>query len=472
VAVVQERSRNLAAIIATMPLTAPLAIWVVFSASSGNRRRPAVFAGSMIIGSIASLAFGAGIWLLIVLVPHWVGYSPRLSTELRRPWRPGWYWGRFTRRRCEVGLLAALSLIPLSACATPGQMILRDHSGTVSSVTWRPDGKQLASTGYGDGTLRIWDLVAGTAPRVLRHRSRWVVSAVWSPVGDRLVSHSVESAHIWEPDTGREVRLIRVNPEARADITYPITGATIYSVWSPDGKMLAMPGPGDVSIKLVDARSGEDGAVLRGHSDSSHVSSIAWSPDGSRLVSGAWDATVRLWNPATGAHEKVLDGRHPLGWIRVAWSPDGERIVSHQYKGNVHVWKAATGMLERVLPLTGTNFEVAWSPDGKRLAVVGSPEFRSGGLHIWNALTGTPDLVLNPGLMDKIAWSPDGRRLAGIPYGASYIAVWNVSTGSETRLRGHDGPANSIAWDPKGRFLASAGSDGTVRIWDVVPPEK
>ena len=97
VAVVQERSRHLAAITATMPLTAPLAMWIVFSASRGDQRQTADFVGSMVIGSVASLLFvlacwfglrqewgflvtlasASTIWLLIVLVPRWIGHSPR-----------------------------------------------------------------------------------------------------------------------------------------------------------------------------------------------------------------------------------------------------------------------------------------------------------------------------------------------------------------------------------------------------------
>jgi len=97
VAVVQERSRHLAAILATMPLTAPLAMWIVFSASRGDQRQTADFVGSMVIGSVASLLFvlacwfglrqewgflvtvalASTIWLLVVLVPRWIGHSPR-----------------------------------------------------------------------------------------------------------------------------------------------------------------------------------------------------------------------------------------------------------------------------------------------------------------------------------------------------------------------------------------------------------
>jgi hypothetical protein len=82
---------------ATMPLTAPLAMWIVFSASRGDQRQTADFAGSMVIGSVASLLFvlacwlglrqewgflislalASTVWLLIVLIPPWIGHSGR-----------------------------------------------------------------------------------------------------------------------------------------------------------------------------------------------------------------------------------------------------------------------------------------------------------------------------------------------------------------------------------------------------------
>jgi hypothetical protein len=61
--VVQERSRYLAAIVATMPLTAPLAMWIVFSASRGDQRQTAEFVGSMVAGFVASLVFVLACWL-------------------------------------------------------------------------------------------------------------------------------------------------------------------------------------------------------------------------------------------------------------------------------------------------------------------------------------------------------------------------------------------------------------------------
>lgn len=97
VAVVQDRSRHLAAIVATMPLTAPLAMWIVYSASRGDQRQTADFVSSMLVGIagnvvfvlacwlgfrrewgfLTTLGFGAAAWLLIVLIPRWVGASTR-----------------------------------------------------------------------------------------------------------------------------------------------------------------------------------------------------------------------------------------------------------------------------------------------------------------------------------------------------------------------------------------------------------
>ena len=90
VAVVQGRSPHLAAILATMKLTIPLAMWIVFSATQGDRRQRAEFAGSMVLGSVASLAcilaawlgfrqewgftltvgFAAVVWLVVVSLSH------------------------------------------------------------------------------------------------------------------------------------------------------------------------------------------------------------------------------------------------------------------------------------------------------------------------------------------------------------------------------------------------------------------
>lgn len=65
VAIVQERSRFFAAVLASMPLTAPLALWVVFTSTGGDHQKAADFAASMVLGVAATLAFVVGTWVAL-----------------------------------------------------------------------------------------------------------------------------------------------------------------------------------------------------------------------------------------------------------------------------------------------------------------------------------------------------------------------------------------------------------------------
>jgi WD40 repeat protein len=93
------------------------------------------------------------------------------------------------------------------------------------------------------------------------------------------------------------------------------------------------------------------------------VTSVAFSPDGERVVSGSFDDTVRVWEAATG--EEVARMTHDGLVYSVAFSPDGEMVVSGSQDGTVRVWQAATGTevarMDHVIEVTS----VAFSPDGK-----------------------------------------------------------------------------------------------------------
>jgi len=72
------------------------------------------------------------------------------------------------------------------------------------------------------------------------------------------------------------------------------------------------------------------------------VNSVSWSPDGTRLASGSYDKTVRVWDVATGASVATLEGH--TGWVRsVSWSPDGTRLASGSRDETVRVWDVVEG---------------------------------------------------------------------------------------------------------------------------------
>ncbi|KAE9382484.1 WD40 repeat-like protein, partial [Gymnopus androsaceus JB14] len=208
-------------------------------------------------------------------------------------------------------------------------------------------------------------------------------------------------------------------------------------------------------------------AVLTGHT--ADVSSVEFSPDGKRIVSGSYDHTLRIWNAETG----MIIGEPMQGhtsWVTsVVFSPDGEKIVSGSSDQTLHIWNAETRMIIGE-PLQGHTLQVtsaAFSPDGKRI-VSGSDDKT---LHIWNAETG---MIIGEPLqghtlqITSVAFSPDGKRIVS---GSSdqTVHIWNADTGMiiGEPLQGHMQLVTSVAFSPDGKRIVSGSYDQTVRIWKV-----
>ncbi|MGE4168377.1 MAG: hypothetical protein AB7E68_02420, partial [Candidatus Babeliales bacterium] len=180
--------------------------------------------------------------------------------------------------------------------------------------------------------------------------------------------------------------------------------------------------------------------TLTGHTDS--VFSVAWSPDGTKLASGSWDKTIKIWNAQTGTELQTLTGH--TGFVHsVAWSPDGTKLASGSYDKTIKIWDAQTGTELQTLTGHTTYIQsVAWSPDGTKLAS-GSYDKT---IKIWDAQTGT-ELQTLTGHTDwviSVAWSPDGTKLASAA-DDNTIKIWDAQTGTELQtLTGHSNSVHSV----------------------------
>jgi hypothetical protein len=114
-----------------------------------------------------------------------------------------------------------------------------------------------------------------------------------------------------------------------------------------------------------DARNGTLHLELKGHTDY-WVHSVAFSPDGTRIVTGGSDKTAQVWDARTGSPQLKLLG-HTDGVIGVAFSPDGTRIVTGD-RNTTKVWDAQTGQELKGEPIPPTLAKNQISPDGHLIA--------------------------------------------------------------------------------------------------------
>ncbi len=165
---------------------------------------------------------------------------------------------------------------------------LTDHSSAVNAVTFSPDGQILAS-GSSDKTIRFWQ--AGECIATLSGHRLAVNAVAFSPDGQQIASAGADSL----------VRLWNIAGEC-LQIFSGHTQAVRAVAFSPDG-MLASGGKG--AIRVWDLATG-DYRLLSGHSWP--VAGLLFSPDGEYLISASWDKTIKIWRVQTGEEVALLSG--------------------------------------------------------------------------------------------------------------------------------------------------------------------
>ncbi|GAD82878.1 TIR domain-containing protein [Nocardia asteroides NBRC 15531] len=344
------------------------------------------------------------------------------------------------------------------------------HEGTVNSVAFSPDGRQFVSGGD-DTTVRIWNVMSpADPPEILRRHSQQVKSVAWSPDGRRIASGSIGGVDIAAaaPEFGNG--LLLWDADTRQPVGRPLVGhdGLVNSVaFSPDGTRLAS-GATDGTIRLWNAGTGaSEGTPLTGHSG--WVVGVGFSPDNHRLASIAWDGTMRIWDVSRSGSlgSPWPDGGSSTPGFGAILALEGDRLVK-QVEADASVWvvDSRTGRGIRFVDYPDDfATDAAISPGGRRIAVAGPDK----SVTFYDADTGAEvgrPLTGFAGRVDDLDFGATGSRLATVT-DEGVVQVWDTDIGAPI-----GGPfvglpeADWIALSPDGRYLVAV-HDKTARLWST-----
>lgn len=288
---------------------------------------------------------------------------------------------------------------------------------------------------------------------ILAGHTAEITDLEYSADGTRLLSSSIDGkVNLWDIP----------NESVMLSITVPFTTAPATAVaFFPNSNEILV-GTNDATIRLYD----NSGQLIReyvGHNGA--ITSLAFSPDGSRFVSGSEGNNAIIWNTATG--EKIFTLTEHLSNIwSVDYSSTSPLVVTASQDNTAIIWNALDGSIVRTL--TGHTldiYSVSFSPDGSQI-LTGSYDNTA---KLWDTNTGSLITTLS-GHTDwvyAVDFSPSENKVATGSWDLN-TRIWNLSTQQTERiLQSQSSAFTANAYKPDSSQLATGNFDGIIWLWNI-----
>ena len=312
------------------------------------------------------------------------------------------------------------------------------------------------ASGSGDNTARIWDCDTGTPLHTLKGHTSWVLAVSFSLDGSILASGSMDNTvRLWNVITGEA-------------LGGPLKGHTRWITslaWEPyhnqdPGKPRLASASKDATVRIWDVPLRRIETVLFGHKGS--ITCVRWGGVG-KIYTSSQDKSIKIWDAKTGSCLQTL-ATHSHWVNHLALSTDFVlRTSYHDHTGSVpetvdakiskakeRFQKSATvnqALVERLVSASDDNTIFLWDPANSQKPVA--------------------RLLGHQKQVNHVTFSPDGAYIASAGFD-NHVKIWNGRDGGFiATLRGHVGAVYQCCFSADSRLLVSASKDTTLKVWDV-----